>query len=56
MARTVKAAARLYGAGLVGIAPMNETYVNLRQEKKDIVFEDVDVPAVTGTSSRFPGR
>jgi reductive dehalogenase len=30
MAKTVKAAARLYGAGLVGIAPMNESYVNLQ--------------------------
>ena len=56
MARTVKAAARLYGAGLVGIAPMNETYVNLRQEKKDIVFEDVDVPAVTGTKFAIPRK
>jgi reductive dehalogenase len=40
MAKTVKAAARLYGAGLVGIAPMNEAYVNLRvphraQPRKD---------------------
>jgi hypothetical protein len=46
MAQTVKAAARLYGAGLVGIAPMNESYVNLRQAKKDIVFEDTVVPAM----------
>jgi reductive dehalogenase len=30
MANTVKAAARLYGASLVGIAPMNEAYVNLK--------------------------
>ena len=30
MANTVKAAARLYGAGLVGIAPMNEAYINLQ--------------------------
>jgi reductive dehalogenase len=30
MANTVKAAARFYGAGLVGIAPMNEAYVNLQ--------------------------
>ena len=39
-AKTVKAAARLYGAGLVGIAPMNESYVNLQvphreQSRKD---------------------
>jgi len=54
MAKTVKAAARLYGAGLVGIAPMNEAYVNLRQAKKDIVFEDVAVPAVTETKFVIP--
>ena len=30
MANTVKAAARFYGAGLVGIAPMNEAYFNLQ--------------------------
>ncbi len=35
MANTVKAAARLYGAGLVGIAPMNETYVNLQVPHRD---------------------
>ena len=54
MARTVKAAARLYGAGLVGIAPMNEAYVNLRQAKKDIVFEDAEVPAITETKFLIP--
>ena len=56
MAKTVKAAARLYGAGLVGIAPMNEGYVNLRQEKKDIVFEDAEVPAVTDKKLVIPRR
>jgi reductive dehalogenase len=56
MAQTVKAAARLYGAGLVGIAPMNEAYVNLRQVKKDIVFEDVDVPAVTDKKFVIPTK
>ena len=30
MANTVKTAARFYGAGLVGIAPMNEAYFNLQ--------------------------
>jgi reductive dehalogenase len=54
MAETVKAAARLYGAGLVGIAPMNESYVNLRQAKKDIVFESAEVPAVTETKFVIP--
>jgi reductive dehalogenase len=54
MAKAVKTAARLYGAGLVGIAPMNESYVNQcapreNEKSKDraIVFDDVDVPAVT---------
>jgi reductive dehalogenase len=91
MASTVKAAARLYGAGLVGIAPMNEGYVNLQvpprdprqklhgkeqaqkepqqkdQQHKDsepqkpeqpidIVFEDVDVPAVTDTKHVIPKK
>jgi reductive dehalogenase len=61
MANLVKAAARLYGAGLVGISPMNEAYVNLKQPgddahqpPKDIVFEDVEVPAVTGTQFVIP--
>jgi reductive dehalogenase len=54
MTKTVKAAARLYGAGLVGIAPMNESYVNLRQAKKDIVFEDTVVPAVTDAKFVIP--
>ena len=35
MAKIVKAAARLYGAGLVGIAPMNEAYVNLRVSHRE---------------------
>jgi len=56
MAKTVKAAARLYGAGLVGIAPMNESYVNLKQGKKDIVFEDAEVPAVTDKKLVIPRR
>jgi reductive dehalogenase len=56
MAQTVKAAARLYGAGLVGIAPMNEAYVDLRQQNKDIVFEDAEVPAVTNKKFVIPRR
>jgi len=63
MASTVKAAARLYGAGLVGIAPMNEAYVNLqvpredeKQKDKDIVFEDVDAPSVTDTKFVIPRK
>ena len=56
MANTVKAAARLYGAGLAGIAPMNEAYVNLRQGKRDIVFEDADAPAVTDKKFAIPRK
>jgi reductive dehalogenase len=63
MANTVKAAARLYGARLAGIAPMNVSYVNLqvpRQDEKDkdkdIVFEDVDVPAVTDSKFVIPRK
>jgi reductive dehalogenase len=63
MASTVKAAARLYGSRLVGIAPMNENYVNLqvprqdeKEKDKDIVFEDVDVPAVSDTRFVIPRK
>jgi len=63
MANTVKAAARLYSARLVGIAPMNEGYVNLqvpreneKQNDKEIVFDDVDVPAVTDTKFVIPRK
>jgi reductive dehalogenase len=56
MAQTVKAAARLYGAGLAGIAPMNEAYVNFRQQNKDIVLEDAEVPAVTDKKFVIPRR
>jgi reductive dehalogenase len=40
MANTVKAAARLYGAGLVGIAPMNEAYVNLQVPHREQPHKD----------------
>jgi len=53
-ANIVKAAARLFGAGLVGIAPMNEVYTILRQSNKDIVFEDVAAPAITETKFVIP--
>lgn len=56
MANTVKAAARLYGAGSAGIAPMNEKYVNLKQGGKDIVIEDADAPAVTEQKFVIPKK
>jgi reductive dehalogenase len=54
IAETVKAAARFYGAGLVGIAPMDQAYVNLRQADKEIAFEDVEAPMVTETKFVIP--
>lgn len=61
MANTVKAAARLFGASLVGIAPMNEAYFNLQQFGKDrppvdITFENVDAPVVTERKHVIPQR
>jgi epoxyqueuosine reductase len=56
MARTVKAAARLYGAPLAGIAPMNEQYVNLRQAGREIAFEDVEFPAAGDGKFVIPKR
>jgi reductive dehalogenase len=63
MARTVKAAARFYGAGLVGVAPMNEAYVNqlvpARNEKdkeRAIVFADVDLPEVSDSQFVIPRK
>jgi len=56
MTKTVKAAARLYGASLVGIAPMDERYINLKDSGKDVVFEDVDIPAVTDEKMVIPKK
>ena len=47
MAATIKSAARFYGAGAVGIASMQEAYVNLREGDREIVFADADIPQVT---------
>jgi reductive dehalogenase len=61
-ALTVKAAARFYGAGIAGIAPMNETYVNRQQpgkegqEGQEIVFEDIDVPSVRAKKLVIPRK
>lgn len=56
MANTVKTVARFFGAALVGISPMNENYVFLKQGGKDVVFKDVDVPEVTETEMVIPKR
>ncbi len=56
MANTVKAAARLYGAALVGIAPMNEKYVNRRQRGREIIFDDVETPKATKETLVIPKR
>jgi epoxyqueuosine reductase len=61
-ALTVKAAARFYGAGMTGIAPMNETYINRKQtaregkEGLEISIEDVDIPSVTPEKFVIPRR
>ena len=47
MADTVQAAARFYGAGSVGVAPMREAFVNQREGEREILFDDAEVPAVT---------
>ncbi|MGQ9573400.1 MAG: reductive dehalogenase [Anaerolineae bacterium] len=56
MAKTVKAAARLYGAATVGIAPMNEKYVNKMEGRVPIVFEDVDEPIVSEDKRVIPKK
>lgn len=63
LSNVVKAAGRFYGAGLVGIAPMNQAYVNLQQadgnpeeKPRDIVFSDVDEPSVTDTQFVIPNQ
>jgi len=61
-ALTVKAAARFYGAGLAGIAPMNEAHINRKQggregkEGLEISIEDVDVPSVTAEKFVIPRK
>lgn len=56
MTLMVKAAARFYGAGLAGIAPMNENYVNQKQDGKEIVFEDAELPSVTAKQFIIPRK
>jgi reductive dehalogenase len=55
-ASTVKDAARLYGAALAGIAPMNELFVNRHVDGKAVVFEEVEVPEVTNERLVIPRR
>ena len=54
MAQTVKAAAGLYGAAEVGIAPLDQSLFNLQQEGKPIRFEELDAPQVTGSAFLVP--
>jgi epoxyqueuosine reductase len=56
MADTVKAAARFYGAGSVGIAPMQEAYVNQREGEREIVFDDAELPTVTEDKFVIPRK
>jgi epoxyqueuosine reductase len=55
-AATVKAAARLYGAALAGIAPMDERYVNLNEQGRPVVFDDVDLPVVSEAKFVIPRK
>lgn len=55
-AATVKAAARLYGAALAGIAPMDESYVNLNEQGRPVVFDDVDLPMVSEAKFVIPRK
>ena len=52
----VKSAARFYGAGAVGIAPMRDLYVNQKEGEREIVFEDVEFPAVTEDKFVIPRK
>jgi reductive dehalogenase len=56
MAETVKAAARFYGAGSVGIAPMREAYVNQREGEREILFDDAETPIVTEDKFVIPRK
>lgn len=56
MSQTVKSAARFYGAGSVGIAPMREVYVNQKEGEREIVFEDTELPAVTENKFVIPRK
>jgi reductive dehalogenase len=56
MAETVKNAAKRYGAGSVGIAPMNEAYVNMTEMGRPIFFEDVEVPESTPEKLVIPKK
>jgi reductive dehalogenase len=55
-AATVKAAARLYGAALAGIAPMDENYVNLHEQGRPVVFDNVDIPVVSEAKFVIPRK
>ena len=56
MANMVKSAARLYGASIAGITPMKEAYVNLKEGSRSVVFDDVDLPAVTEEKFVIPRK
>jgi reductive dehalogenase len=56
MAATVKSAARFYGAGSVGVAPMRELYVNQKEGGRQIVFLDVETPEATEDRFVIPRR
>ena len=55
-AQTIKAAARMYGASLVGIARLDRRHVNSWDGRKEIVFEDVEQPYEDENKRVIPER
>lgn len=55
-ARTIKAAARLFGACLVGICRLDRRHVYSRSFGKEIVFEDVDKPYEDENKQVIPNK
>lgn len=53
-AQTVKAAARFFGADLVGISPLKEAWVYSHVNNKAVLFEDVTEPQETDESYIIP--
>jgi reductive dehalogenase len=54
MAKTIKAAAKLFGAGSVGVTHMQERFIPLEQGGRPILFKDVDVPEVSEDAYVIP--
>ena len=55
-AQTIKAAARMFGAALVGIAKLDRRHVNSWDGGKEIAFEDVEEPYEDETKRVIPEK